>query len=105
MTVLGIREERVRPAGEGAENAFRCRVVRVTEDVSAMLADLQPEGAAENAPLLRMALGKDVWAALPDKERVLVLVHAGDLLLLEDDAGVGLCPNPPGALPLHPTAL
>ncbi len=105
VTVLGIREERVRPAGEGAENAFRCRVVRVTEDVSAMLADLQPEGAAENAPLLRMALGKDVWAALPDKERVLVLVHAGDLLLLEDDAGVGLCPNPAGALPLHPTAL
>ena len=84
VTALGIREDCVRPAGEEAGNTFSCRVVRVTEDVSAMLVDLRPEGAAEDAPLLRMELGKDAWAALEDKRNVRVAVRAEDLLLLED---------------------
>jgi len=84
VTTLGIHESRVRPDGEETVNAFHCRVVRVTEDVSAMLADLRPEGSAENAPLLRMELDKEAWAALPDKERIQVSVRAEDLLLLED---------------------
>lgn len=83
ITTLGIRERHVRPAGEKPANTFPCRAVRVTEDVSSMLVDLRPEGAAENAPLLRMELDKDAWAALPDKEHIRAAVHAEDLLLLE----------------------
>lgn len=83
VTTLGIRTNCVRPAGEGSVNAFRCRTVRVTEDVSGILVELRPEGTAEDAPVLRMELGKDVWAELADKERLRVAVRAEDLLLLE----------------------
>jgi len=84
VTTLGIRERCVRPAGGSAANTFSCRVVRVTEDVSSILADLRPESSAEDAPLLRMELDKAAWAALPDKERIQVTVRAEDLLLLAD---------------------
>ena len=82
VTTLGIRQ--VRLAGEGAEDTFFCRVLRVTEDVSFMRVTLRPEGAREDAPTLRMELDKEAWAALPDKTRVQVAVRAEDLLLLEE---------------------
>lgn len=81
ITALGIHAGRVHPAGPGEPNAFPCRVVRVTEDVSAMLVTLRPEGAA--APLLRMELPKDAWAALADQTKVLAAVRPEDLMLLE----------------------
>ena len=87
VTTLGVREHCVRPAGEETVNVFPCRTVRVTEDVSAMLADLRPEGAAEDAPLLRMELDKAAWDALPDKEHIRVSVRPEDLLLLENRTG------------------
>ena len=84
VTTLGIRANHVRPAGERAVNAFFCRTVRVTEDVFTILVALRPEGAAEDAPTLRMELGKDAWNALEDKDRLRVAVRAEDLLLLEN---------------------
>jgi len=102
MTTLGIRERCVRPAGKEAANTFPCRVVRVTEDVSSMLADLRPESSAEDAPILRMELGKDVWAALPDKERILVSIPAADLLLLEDEGMLGSAQTRQGPCPWTP---
>ena len=84
VTTLGIRERHVRPAGEETVNVFSCRTVRVTEDVSTMLVDLRPEGASAAAPLLRMELDKNNWAALPDQETIRIAVRAEDLMLLED---------------------
>ncbi|MDE7262829.1 MAG: ATP-binding cassette domain-containing protein [Oscillospiraceae bacterium] len=84
ITTLGIRERHVCPAGKEMSNAFFCRTVRVTEDISSMLIDLRPEDAEEDTPLLRMELDKDVWAALPDRENIWVKVQAEALLLLED---------------------
>ena len=84
VTALGIRERRVHPASEDGPNTFICRAVRVTEDISAVLVDLHPENAAEGAPLLRMELDKETWAALPDKARIRVRIPAEDLLLLEE---------------------
>ena len=51
---LGIRARHLHPAGEGEVNAFPCRVLRAVEDVSGLLIDLRPEGAAENVLPLRM---------------------------------------------------
>ena len=83
VTTLGIRANHVRPAAEGAVNAFCCETVRVTEDVFAMLVMLRPVGATQDAPLLRMELGKELWQALPDKRRLTVAVRPEHLLLLE----------------------
>ncbi len=83
-TTLGIRENHVRLAGESPVNVFNCRPLRVTEDVSAMLVDLRPEGALKDAPLLRMELDKETWTSLPDQENIRVTVRPEDLLLLED---------------------
>ena len=78
--VLGIRACHVRPAAEGAVNAFPCETVRVTEDVSAVLADLRIPGS--EGPLLRMELDREAWAALPDRGRLWVSVPPERLLLL-----------------------
>ena len=47
-----------------------------------VLAD-RPEGAAPEAPLLRMELDKDNWQAVPDKDRLTVSVPPEAILLLE----------------------
>lgn len=79
--MLGVREDRVRPAAAGEENAFRCRVRRVVEDIDTVTAVLLPEGAAEDAAALRMKINKgewdgrrELWAAIPPE----------DILLLEE---------------------
>ena len=41
------------------------------------------EGAAPEAPLLRMELDKDNWQAVPDKDRLTVSVPPEAILLLE----------------------
>lgn len=78
--VLGIRACHVRPAAEGAVNAFPCETVRVTEDVSAVLADMRIP--CSEGPLLRMELDREAWAALPDRGRLWVSVPPERLLLL-----------------------
>lgn len=78
--VLGVRACHVRPAAEGEVNAFPCETVRVTEDVSAVLADLRIPGS--EGPLLRMELDREAWAALPDRGRLWVSVPPERLLLL-----------------------
>ena len=83
VTTLGIRANCVRPAGPEESNSFFCRTVQVTEDVFSMLVMLRPEKAAPGAPLLRMELRKESWAALPDQERVRVAIRPEDLLLLQ----------------------
>ena len=82
VTVLGIRAGHIRPAEAGAENAFPCEVLRVTEDVDDLIVALRPLGAA-GAPPLRMELSKEAWAALPDRGRLTVAAAPERLLLLE----------------------
>lgn len=81
VTTLGIRAECLR-LGEG-ENAFFCKIVQVVEDMSATLAALRPEGAAEDAPPLWMELGREERAALAGRDTVWATVRPEDLLLLE----------------------
>lgn len=80
---IGIRAHHVQLAGPGAENAFSCTAVKVVEDVFSTIVLLRPEGAAPEAPLLRMELGKDNWQAVPDKDRLTVSVPPEAILLLE----------------------
>jgi len=81
--MLGIRDDRVRLSAEGAENAFLCRVRRVTEDVSAMLVVLEPIGAAPDAPPLWMEVEKNRWTAA-GRDSVWVAAAPEDVLLLEE---------------------
>ena len=84
FSLLGVRAERVRPAEEGAENAFPCRVRRVMDDVSALAAALVPEGAAETAPPLWMELDRAEERALAEGMRLWVSVSPEDILLLKE---------------------
>ena len=83
VTTLGLRARHLHPAEAGEANAFPCRVLRVTEDASAIFAALRPEAAPPGAPPLWMELPKDAWAALPDQTRLLAAVRPEDLMLLE----------------------
>ena len=83
VTTLGIRANYVRPAGAEEVNSFRCKAVRVTEDVFSMLVMLRPETASADAPLLRMELRKEIWGTLPEKNWISVSIRPHDLLLLE----------------------
>ena len=82
-TTVGIRSHSVHPAEPGTSNVFACTVVRVIDDVFAVIVLLRPAGAGAEAPLLRMELEKAAWAALPDKARLTVSVAPEDLLLLK----------------------
>lgn len=84
FSLLGVRAERVRPAEEGAENAFPCRVRRVMDDVSALAAALVPEGAAETAPPLWMELDRAEERVLTEGMRLWVSVSPEDILLLKE---------------------
>ena len=84
LSLLGIRAERVRPAEEGAENAFPCRVRRTAEDVSTVEAALIPEGAAENAAALWMEASRSEWAGRAGGERIWVSLPPEDILLLKE---------------------
>ena len=79
---VGIRAHFVRP-GDG-ENAFPCQVVRVVEDVFNTIVILRPEGAAADAPPLRMELDKMEWRAWPERERLTVSVQPRDIMLFEE---------------------
>lgn len=83
VTALGIRAADLRPAEAGEVNAFPCRVLRVVEDLSSVLAALRPEGASPEAPPLWMELSKDAWASLPDRTRLLAAVRPEDLMRLK----------------------
>ena len=80
---IGIRAHQVRPAPPGTVNSFPCAVVRVIEDVFSTVVMLRPEGAAADAPLLRMELDKSVWQAVPDKQRLTAAIPPEDILLLK----------------------
>lgn len=80
---IGVRAHFVRPAENAGENVFPCAVVRVVEDVFTTIILLRPEGAAPEAPLLRMELDKTAWRALPGKDRLRILIEPRDILLFE----------------------
>ncbi len=80
---LGIRAGHLRPAEAGAVNAFPCQVLQAAEDVFSTRLALRPEAAPPGAPPLWMELGRDAWAALPDRTRLLISVRPEDLMLLE----------------------
>ena len=80
---IGVRAHHVQPAGPGGENCFACTVERVVENVFSTIVLLRPEGAAPEAPLLRMELDKEAWQAVPDKARLTVSVPPEAILLLE----------------------
>ncbi len=81
---LGLRAERVRPAEEGEENAFPCRVQQIVDDVSSVEAVLVPEGAEEGAEALRMEAGRSEWAALSGRERIWISLPPEDILFLRE---------------------
>lgn len=78
----GIRADHIRPAAEAAENAFSCRVVRVIEDLFTAVVLLQPDGAAADAPPLRMELSGEDREALSGPSRLTVCIRPEDLLAL-----------------------
>ena len=81
--VIGIRSHHIHPAEAGETNAFSCAVERVIDDVFGMIVLLRSQSAAPDAPLLRMELPKEVWAAQPDRTCVTVSVAPEDILLLK----------------------
>ena len=80
----GVRARFVRPAAGPGENTFPCAVVRVVEDVFSTVVILRPEGAALDAPPLRMELDKMAWRALPDRVRLTVQISPRDFLLFRN---------------------
>ena len=80
VTALGIREEQVRPAKPGEENAVECTLVRLVEDMSSAAVLLRPVGALPGAPLLRMVGDRNtvlsvedtLWVALPPEDLMLL---------------------------------
>ncbi len=80
---VGIRAHHVVLAEAQAPDAFPCSVLRVIQDVFTTIVLLRPEGAALDAPPLRMELDRDVWYQAEDRCHVWVSVQPRDILLLK----------------------
>ena len=80
---VGIRARQIRPAVPGTENSFPCAVARVIQDVFSTVVLLRPEGAAPEAPPLRMELDRAAWQAVPDQRRLTAAIPPEDILLLK----------------------
>ena len=83
VTQVGIRSHHVHPAAPESGNPISCTVAKVIEDVFGMIVLLRPDGWRKGAPLLRMELSKEEWAALPDRQRLTVTVAPENILLLK----------------------
>lgn len=83
VTAVGLRSHHIRIGAEGDENAIPCTVARVIDDVFAAIVLLRPDGAAPDAPLLRMELAKEAWAAQGNAARVTAVIAPEDILLLK----------------------
>ena len=70
-------------AEEGSPGAFPCAVQRVIQDVFVTIVLLRPEGAAPDAPPLRMELDREAWYAVADKRHVWAAIQPRDILLLK----------------------
>lgn len=84
VTRMGVRAHFVHVARPGEKNAFPCAVARMVDDVFTTIVLLRPQGAAPEAPLLRMELDKTAWRAQPEKERLTVAIAPKDILLFEE---------------------
>ena len=80
---VGIRSHHVAMAEAGSPGAFPCTVQRVIQDVFVTIVLLRPEGAAPDAPPLRMELDREVWHVVEDKQHVWVSIQPRDILLLK----------------------
>ena len=83
ITSVGIYSSKIRPALSGDANSFLCQIVRVIDDLQNTIVLLHPAGAAQDAPLLRMEIGKSAWEALPPSQQITVSIAPSDLLLLK----------------------
>lgn len=81
---VGIRARQVVPAKAGDLNALSCTVERVVEDLRAITVLLRPENASASAPLLRMDLDQEAWAALGSPSRLTVSIAPENILLFQD---------------------
>ena len=85
---IGIRAHHVTMTEANAPGAFPCDMLRVIQDVFITIVLLRPEGAAPDAPPLRMELDREAWYAAKDKHHIWASIQPRDILLLkggEDD--------------------
>lgn len=85
---IGIRAHHVTMTEANAPGAFPCDVLRVIQDVFITIVLLRPEGAAPDAPPLRMELDREAWYVAKDKHHIWASIQPRDILLLkggEDD--------------------
>jgi len=82
VKTAGIRSHHVEIAAGAGENCFACSVDRVIDDVFGAIVLLRPDGAVPGAPLLRMELSKEAWAAQGGPARLSVRIAPEHLLLL-----------------------
>lgn len=84
VTRLGVREQCVKLAARGGENAFLCRVRRAVEDVETVTLILSPADGTADAALLRAEIRKEIWANLPERQQLWVSICPEDIMLLEE---------------------
>jgi molybdate transport system ATP-binding protein len=85
VTHVGVRAHYIRPCTPDAENAARCRVVDVTDDVFSRVLTLLPDGASmplrsemDKKTSQGFKAGDEVFFALP-KDAVMLLGDAGEI--------------------------
>lgn len=79
---VGIRANLISPQLCENANAVPCTVQRIVQDVSTTIVLLRPEGAAPDAPPLRMEIDREDWRQVAPGSPLTVYIQSRDILLL-----------------------
>lgn len=85
---VGLRAHHFRFVAAGEENTFRCRLIRVMDNVFSTIVLLRPEEAAANTPVLRLEMDKALWVSHAANTVHHVSIAPEDILLLKETEGV-----------------
>lgn len=83
IRVAGIRSHHVRISDGTEKNRIPCTITRVIDDIFGTIVLLRPDGSVPDAPLLRMELPNDSWAAQLNQTHITVTVAPQEILLLK----------------------
>lgn len=71
----------------GEENAIPCTLMRVMDNVFSTIVLLRPEGAAADAPMLRLEMDKALWAPRAENAVHQISIAPENVLLLKETKG------------------
>lgn len=82
IAFAGLRAHHILFASDGDDNAFKCKIVRIMDNVFSYIFTLRPIGSSDSAPLLRLETPKDMASPVKGENVIVTVKIAPENILL-----------------------